>query len=226
MYGLEMNPFVFLWSGLRRRYAKEWFDAANLRESRWIRELRAEFTAPRWHCLDGVKLKRNGKTITDIDFVAHDACCNSVILFQLKWQQPFVSDDKVRRNNASTLVNDSNKWISDVVRWVDDAGTIGVKDRLSIRTDSDLRVYLVVLGRYHAHFTSSQIQDRRAVWCDWGNFIRLRNQLGDSSADELVEVLAGSTERAKAEVKPESFFFPLGDETLVLVNPTRTNLKS
>lgn len=138
MYGLELNPFLFLWAELRRRYEKDWFDAANRREGRWVAELRAQFPAPRWHCLDGVKLKRDGKTITHIDFVAYDTSCNSVILFQLKWQQPFMGDDKVRRNNASSLVDDSDKWIADVVCSMEAAGVSGLKERLAINTDASL----------------------------------------------------------------------------------------
>ncbi|VBS64399.1 hypothetical protein [Burkholderia pseudomallei] len=220
MYGLELNPFLFLWAELRRRYEKDWFEAANRRESRWVAELRAQFATPHWHCFDGVKLKRDGKTITDIDFVAYDASCSSVILFQLKWQQPLVGDDKVRRNNASNLVDDSNKWIADVVGWIEAAGANGLKGRLAIKTNAALSIHLVVLGRYHAHFTSASGHDSRAVWCDWGNFLRERAQRPSESADEFVAYLRKSVERVTAEVAPESFLIPLGG-ILMLVNPTR-----
>lgn len=220
MYGLELNPFLFLWTELRRRYEKDWFDAANRREARWVAELHAQFPAPHWHCLAGVKLKRDGKTITDIDFVAHDARCSSVILFQLKWQQPFVGDDRVRRNNASSLVDDSNKWIADVLGWIEAVGVNGLKERLAIKTDAALSIHLVVLGRYHAHFTSANGHDPRAVWCDWGNFLRERTQRLSNSADEFVSSLQKSVERVTAQVEPESFFIPLGD-VMILVNPIR-----
>ncbi|WP_233548902.1 MULTISPECIES: hypothetical protein [unclassified Xanthomonas] len=219
-YGLELNPFLFLWTELRRRYEKDWFDAANRREGRWVTELHAQFPAPHWHCLDGVKLKRDGKTVTDIDFVAHDARCNSVILFQLKWQQPFVGDDKVRRNNASSLVDDSNKWIADVLGWIKAVGANGLKERLAIKNDTALYIHIVVLGRYHAHFTSANGHDPRALWYDWGHFLRQRTQRPCDSADEFVTSLGKSVERVTAEVEPESFFIPLGD-ILMLVNPTR-----
>lgn len=225
MYGLELNPFLFLWTELRRRYGKDWFDAANRRESRWVAELRAQFPAPSWHCLNGVKLKRGGKTVTDIDFVAHDARCSSVIFFQLKWQQPFVGDDRVRRNNASSLVDDSNRWIADVVGWMEAVGVDGLKERLSIKTDASLSVHLVVLGRYHAHFTTANGHDPRAVWCDWGNFLRQRTQQHSDSADEFMASLRKSVARAIAQVEPESFFIPLGD-ILILVNPTRVSSRS
>lgn len=220
MYGLELNPFAFLWTELRRRYEKEWFDAANRRESRWVSQLRAQFSPSRWKCTDGVKIRRDGKVVTDIDFVAHDTDCNSVILFQLKWQQPFMNDDKLRRNNASNLIRDSNKWIADVVNWIAAVGMTGVKERLSIRSDGDLSIHLVVLGRYYAHFTAAEDHDARAVWCDWGNFLRQRTHNPNASAHELVGLLHESVEQAAAQVEPDSFFFPLGD-IVVLVNPKR-----
>ncbi|HRQ59545.1 MAG TPA: hypothetical protein PLN31_19185 [Azoarcus taiwanensis] len=220
MYGLELNPFVFLWAELRRRYEKDWFDAANRREARWVSQLRTQFPSPRWHCMDGVKLKRDGKVVTDIDFVAYDSDFCSVILFQLKWQQPFLNDDRLRRNNASSLVRDSNKWVSDVEGWIADSDMDSVKQRLSIKADGDLSIHLVVLGRYHAHFTAAEDHDVRAAWCDWGNFLRQRSRRSNASADEFVALLRESVEQATAEVEPDSFFFPLGD-IMVLVNPER-----
>ncbi|KRB03237.1 hypothetical protein [Lysobacter sp. Root690] len=218
-YGLERNPFTFLWTELRRRYEKDWFEAANRREARWVSELRMQFPAPRWRCLDGVKLKREGKVLTDVDFAAHDTQSSSVILFQLKWQQPFLSDNKLRRNNASNLVRDSNKWISDIDSWVMEFGIDGLKERLSIKT-GDLSVHLAVLGRYHAHFTLEEEHDARAVWCDWGNFLRQRRQYADASAKEFIDRLSESMEQAAAEVIPDSFFVPVG-EVMLLINPQR-----
>ncbi|WP_422097107.1 hypothetical protein [Variovorax sp.] len=221
MYGLELNPFVFLWTELRRRYEKDWFDAANRREVRWVAELRGQFSAPHWRCFDGVELKRNGKIITDIDFAAYDASCNGIILFQLKWQQPLVGDDKVRRNNASSLVADCNKWIADIMGWIEVVGVDGLKTRLSIKTDAALSsIHLVVLGRYHAHFTAAKGHDSRAIWCDWGNFLRQRADQLNGSADEFAASLRKSVDQVTSEVEPESFFLPLG-QVMLLVNPKR-----
>jgi hypothetical protein len=222
MYGLELNPFSFLWTELRRRYEKEWFEAANRRESRWVSQLRDQFPSPRWRCTDGVNIKRDGRVVTDIDFVAYDPECNSVMLFQLKWQQPFMNDDKLRRNNASSLVRDSNRWIVEVLDWIAAVGINGVEERLSIKSDGGLSIHLVVLGRYYAHFTAAEDHDTRAVWCDWGNFLRQRTHSSHASALEFVALLRESVEQATTQVEPESFFFPLGD-IMVLVNPKRTN---
>lgn len=117
-YGLDMNPFIFLATELRERYKSDWFEAANAREARWVTELLPLFPAPRWRCAHGVKIKRRGKVVTDIDFVAYDSTSYTVALFQLKWQQPSVSDEKTRRNNAGNLVGESNKWVAAVSEWL------------------------------------------------------------------------------------------------------------
>ncbi|WP_296265882.1 hypothetical protein [Pseudomonas sp. UBA6562] len=218
MYGLELNPFPFLWKELHRRYEKEWFEAANRRELRWISELMNQFIYPRWICSGGVNIKQDGRVVTDIDFVAYDTNCNSLIFFQLKWQQPFMNDEKLRRNNASSLVRDSNRWVLAVSNWIASVGLNGVKERLSIKSDEDPSIHLIVLGRYHAHYTAAEDHDTRAVWCDWGNFLRQRTINPKASAVEFVIILRESVEQAIAQVEPESFFFPLGD-IIVLVNP-------
>lgn len=220
MYGLELNPFSFLWTELRTRYEREWFEAANRRESRWVSQLRQLFPAPRWKCLDGVNIKRDGKIITDIDFVAYDSECKGVMLFQLKWQQPTMDDDKLRRNNASSLVRDSNKWIMGVLGWVKAVGVNGVKERLCISNLDEHSIYLVVLGRYHAHFTGAEDHDEQATWCDWGNFLHQRIDDSNASAQEFIEHLRNEVEQATKAIEPESFFFPIGD-VIVLVNPRK-----
>ena len=219
-FGLDMNPFVFLATELRERYKSDWFSAANARESRWIEELRALFPPPRWRCADGVKIKRNGKIITDIDFIAHDVSTGEVALFQLKWQQPSVSDERSRRSNASNLVGESNRWVSAVSDWIREEGIGEVAKRLQVPATDIKRLRLFVLGRYAAHFSGQSDQDPRAVWSDWGNFERELAASPGASVEALANGLELKLLGEKKAIAPDSLMVPLPGLVVVL-NPTR-----
>ena len=221
MYGLELNPFVYLWAELRRRYEKDWFVAANKREGRWIAELRGLFPAPRWSCLASVEIRSGSRLLTDIDFVLCDHQSMTIILFQLKWQQPFVSDHRVRRNNASNLTGVCNRWLEDVAGWILGPGERVVEERLGIRQEAESTIHLLVLARYHAHFTGADSPDTRAMWCDWGNFLRQLAEHGGCADEGFVSKLRASVNQQKEALVPESFIIPLADRLAILVNPTR-----
>ena len=219
-YGLDMNPFLFLATELRERYQSDWFEAANAREARWVAELRELFPSPRWRCDDGVKIKRGGKVVTDIDFVAYDSASKQVALFQLKWQQPSLSDEKVRRNNASSLVGDSNKWTAVVAEWMTAEGGAVLAKRLSVREQDLTSSHLLVLGRYGAHFSGQSNADGRAAWSGWGHLERERTLHPMASPSEMHENLKEAMTAARHAVEPDSLMLPLPGLNLV-VNPTR-----
>ncbi|MCW0435288.1 hypothetical protein [Xanthomonas sacchari] len=222
MYGLELNPFLFLWTELRRRYEKEWFEAANRREARWIAEMEQIFVASGWSCLGGVKIKDGGRILTDIDFVACDEKSGGIILFQLKWQQPFTIDHKIRRNNASNLIEEGNRWIAGVIEWMEAGGVETLKARFSLKDNAKNLVHLIVLGRYHAHFTGAAKCDSRAIWCDWGNFVRQVAENGGVGCGDFIDRLRAIIVDHRSALEKESFFIPLADRLAILVNPGKT----
>lgn len=219
-FGLDMNPFIFLATELRERYKTDWFEAANARESRWVAELRSLFPWPRWRCADGLKVKREGKVATDIDFVAYDSSSRSVGLFQLKWQQPAVGDEKIRRNNAVNLLTESNRWVAVISEWLSEGGLPILAARLGVSADQLDCASLFVLGRYAAHFTGHSNADSRAVWSDWGHFERERTLHPKATVGETFSSLMRSMLRAIEQVESESYIVPLPGLAIVL-NPAQ-----
>ena len=77
IYGLDINPFLFLLTDLRHRYEADWFRVANNRERRWIEDIEQLFTGPRWQTHGrNLRLREDGKDITDIDFAAFERNAN------------------------------------------------------------------------------------------------------------------------------------------------------
>jgi hypothetical protein len=218
-YGLDINPFLFLLHELRTRYKEDWFSLVNKREGRWLKELESLFPSPRWKCASGAKLKRNGKLVTDVDFVAFDTDTRQLALFQLKWQQPSLGDEKVRYSNGENFVEACNDWIQDVKAWLSEFGIAEFLRRAGIDSVSIERLQLFVVARYSAHFPTRAVADRNATWSDWGHVRKHRTARPGGSVADLQNDLDSEINTRQMELKPESFALPLPSLALI-VNPT------
>ncbi len=222
IYGLDINPFLFLLTDLRNRFASEWSIMANRRERRWIDELTQVFASPRWATNDrNVKLKHEKRDVTDIDFAVFDRRDGDLVLMQLKWQQPIGVDDRQRRNAGHNLTTECNTWVERVLGWLDLYGAESLAARLGFPNDPPPRIRLVILGRYHAHFTASGLRDPRADWFDWQHVRRAKIEGHRRSLGQLFDAVARETAASAAQATTEATMLPIADIGLIL-NASRT----
>lgn len=222
IYGLDINPFLFLLTDLRFRYETDWFKVANNRERRWIEEIERLFDEPRWQTHGrNLRLREEGKDLTDIDFALYDRKANELALFQLKWQHPVGMDNRGRRSAGKNLVEESNRWVDVVISWLDRHGVDELLRRLKFDSSTSTEVCLFVLGRYHAHLSGFDARDSRAVWSDWAHFRRSRVE-GPKIATitEMASRLQSTVDQSRAMKGGQSLMFPVGDLAVVL-NPSR-----
>jgi hypothetical protein len=221
MYGLEINPFLFLLKDLQDKYPRDWFEIANNREARWRKELEGVFCAPRWNLArDTVQLRRDRRTVTDIDFLAYDSERNELGLFQLKWQQPVGVYGRANRSAATNLISEANKWIATVGDWLDAHGIDALLSQAGISTAQTPRVLFIVLARYNAHFAGKRTVDKSAAWADWPHFVRAFSETSGSSLGDIQERLRAEAASIHAAFGVESYLFPLDDMAIVF-NPAR-----
>lgn len=219
VYGLDINPFLFLLADLKARHEKDWFSAVNVRERRWVDELEALFEGRKWRTNDrNLRLKVDGRDLTDIDFAVQDEHSGDIALFQLKWQRPVGMDNRVRRNVGSSFVADANRWVDDVTKWLDAEGDEALRNRLGFTKPSG-RIVLFVLGRYHAFISGHDGRNPRAAWSDWAGFQRLRRTRPRDSLPQLATGLRRGAAKSRRSTQPQSFMFPISDLSVVL-NPS------
>lgn len=215
MFGMEINPFLFLLNDLRSRYPKDWHEAANNREARWLRELKAVLEGLRWKVTEKNLVLRDGsRTVTDVDFLAYDPETNEVALFQLKWQQIAGVDTRARRSAAKNLVSEGNRWISSVGAWLGCHGVRELGRRARFDFKPDVHVELFVLARYEASFPAIAEKDDKATWADWAHFLKVIWDNRRSSPKQLAQLLRTEANRIENSNGPESFIIP--SETLPL----------
>lgn len=220
MYGLEINPFLFLLNDLEARYPKEWFQAANNREARWLGELKALFNGRRWQVAERpVILKDGARVVTDIDFLVHDSESGETALFQLKWQKPAGVDTRTRRSMAKNLITEGNRWIAAVTGWLDRNGMGELGRRAGIEFKPSTHVQMFVLARYEAMFPGVAQRSEAATWSDWAHFLRVMGDNRRASPRQLSHLLQAEASRIQAEYEDESTVMPLGDLSIIL-NPS------
>lgn len=171
------SSFAFMLGELRRRYPDDWDRATNLREAVFRRELYAAFPPSRMLTIEGsVKLRKNGKTVTDVDAVVLDRRSGTLGLFQLKWQDFFGDSMKQRESRKKNFLLGANKWVDAVDWWTRGRTMLEVGERFGMsRDDADRirRLRLFVVGRNFSGFSGENASDERAAWGLWPQVVRL-----------------------------------------------------
>ena len=220
LYGLEINPFLFLLTDLEAKYSQDWFRAANNREQRWLADLKLVFPSARWSINDrNLKLREGGRTVTDLDFIAYDSRNNELAIFQLKWQRPVGVDNRARRSAGKNLVAGGNKWIKAVLRWIEKHGADELARRAGISIKPSVQIELFVIARYNAFFSGYADHDEKAVWADWNHFLKVRMEAPEASVSQMAEMLKMQTEKIASSFSGESYMLPILN-LAILLNPT------
>lgn len=218
MYGLEINPFLFLLNDLQAKYPKDWSVAANNREQRWFTDLRSLFPPARWQTKENLKLRDGSKTATDIDFIAYDSRFNELAVFQLKWQQPVGVDNRRRRSAGKNLTTEADAWVTAVAAWIDKHGIDELVGRAGLSTKPGLRVQMFVIARYNAFFSGYAGKSNEAVWADWNHLMKARYEKPEASLGEMADTLKAQVAAIAASYPGESYAVPLFDVAVIL-NP-------
>lgn len=221
LYGLEINPFLFLLTDLKARFEKDWFRAANNRERRWLLDLNQLFSGERWQVNDrNLKLREGKKTVTDIDYIAYDREHDHLALFQLKWQHPVGLDNRARRSAGKNLISQGNDWVERVIGWLDRNGLEEFGRRSDIPIGSDTKIDLFVIARYNAFFSGFSARDNRAAWADWNHLMRVRYENPSVTIADIASLLRAQAEEISRSYPGESYALPLGNVAVIL-NPER-----
>jgi hypothetical protein len=227
VHALTTEPLFFLGRELRRRAAREYHNAAHLREAVFRQDLYALFQDKRFVTSAGrIALRRDGGDLrTDIDAVVFDRKTGALGIFELKSQDPFArSTAELTRQRDAFLY--ANRQTSGVLAWLQRHGADEILNRVDPQTARRFRVQKVfpfVLGRYLAHVGDGPQPDRRAAWGTWPQVLRQRDGQPFAATDanplaslftrlakdeDLIRPPAGDTPREIALGRARIFVYP------------------
>jgi hypothetical protein len=198
--GIFRNPFHHI-RMLRESVSSKLQNAFREHREGWMADdLYRLFQGTRFQRVAGqTRLRRNGKTVTDIDAAIFDNVTEELVLFQLKWQDFSTSSVRVQRSKAKNFVTQVGGWGEKVTSWLDEFGVAALCKSLKIRLAGGglpTLVRLWAIGRSNARFQSYGYDaGSQVLVLAWPQFVRLRFEIG-LGEDVFVQI----TERAVEEV--------------------------
>lgn len=173
--GFIVNPFGYLMQQLRNRFPNDWSREINSREKLFRDQLYC-IIPNEVDCIKidkNINIYKNKKLLTDIDALIIDLKSNTMVLFQLKWQEPFGGSMNERNSKKNNFIEASNKWVKSVSDWIMSSDAKQKADILGLKKEAleKIKNYkLFVVGRHFSKFSDCSIYDERAVWCNWYKF--------------------------------------------------------
>lgn len=187
------DPFLCLLQTLEQRYPKDWSREINKREQLFRTQLYVLINKREFIKIDkNINIYKEKKRLTDIDALIIDETTKTMAIFQLKWQEPFGGSISERNSKRDNFISMSNKWINEVLNWIDTSSIKEKIDALGIKKkllEEGWRYELFVIGRHFSHFSDYKMHDQRAAWCNWYKLNAICSKLNSYEVDNYFEEL-------------------------------------
>lgn len=193
----------------------------------WFRKhLYYSFMGNRYRRVEGnIKIRRNGKILTDIDGVVYDTVSGELALFQLKWQDYFTHDVKSLRSKARNLASELEVWGRVVRCWLNETTEESLIKTLRLKLPAHMRIRKVFcfglswsLARVGG-YGYEQVGNGLAV-CNWPMFRRVRFKVGKviNVFEAIHDSILGEQEYIDSGLKSVRWETDIQGESIVFEN--------
>src|SRR5574344_555702 len=114
-----LSVFVYLNKLLQAYFSDDYNANRDSRENIMFNKLQQCLTNETLQIKQGLKLRNNNKILTDIDATIYDSDLNTAYLVQFKYQDDFICDLKVKRNQVGRLKKQINSWFVAIENWLE-----------------------------------------------------------------------------------------------------------
>lgn len=174
IFGAHSEPVRYLLESLRFHYPKDFDKNQASREASLQRATRRVLSEAfqGLDYLENVKIKLNGKTLSDIDLVVLDKKSGSILLIQLKHQELYGSELHSKSARNHRLKTQTKDWINAVGRWTSTLGLDGVKKALQLQKEwpHDTHIFRVIISRHSAYPLKEIVRDENSAFANWPQF--------------------------------------------------------
>jgi hypothetical protein len=130
------------------------------------------------------KIRREGRVMTDIDFVAIEVTSRTAILFQLKHQDHYGGDIRKRSNRGRRLREETETWLKHVNEWLARTPRPQIYTSLQIRKNVEIeRFHVMAIGRHFAHFLAPLAKDDNFAYANWVQFYDALARISTSESE-------------------------------------------
>lgn len=220
---LLRNPFYSIIEMQHKRDNKFINMLSSPREDWFRNHLYHLFMGNRYLRIPGnIKLRHEGRVLTDIDGVVYDTLSGGLAFFQLKWQDSFTHDVNKMRSKAKNLASEVDYWASAVSGWLNnkDEGDIVKLLRLKLPEGAVIgAIYCFAVSwsafRVQAFGYSREMEC--VASCNWPLFRRARFMVGKSLDvfGDIYEYLKSEYSRLDDSIAAESLEVTLASEKVL-----------
>lgn len=171
--GARASPMEFLLESLRHHFPADYNRNQQSREesmrAAMKRVLNNGFKELKY--LDNIKLRSEGKLLTDVDLVVLEERTGTVLLCQLKHQELYGEDFISKHNRGTHLRDEVARWLAAVDVWVASVGEAGIRSSFRLaKTFPSPSIYRVIVSRHQGYPIKSLAQRADTAYSNWAQF--------------------------------------------------------
>lgn len=171
--GAHTSPMQVLLDSLRHHFPADYDRHQQSREKSMQaaikRVMNDSFTGLEY--LENIKIRLDGRVLTDIDLVVMEEATGSIFLCQLKYQELYGSDIHLRHVRAVRLKDHVKRWLASVEKWMGAVDETGIRRTLQLpKSFPELSVYRVVISKHYGHPLKCVAQSSGIVYANWIQF--------------------------------------------------------
>ena len=163
----------FLLDSLRRNFQSDYSYNQRGREASLQRALTEFFQSifPEVICRTNIKLRRRGRVLTDVDFVAFDPIYGDLMLFQLKHQDTPGPNIKAENSRMPRFLRECIGWLDVLADWLDSADETILRNAFRLPRGAKIsRVRKLIVARHHAYPLAGAVIDENVAYATWMQF--------------------------------------------------------
>lgn len=164
----------FLLGALRRSYPRECDAYQRLREGSFQTAVEGLLTAsfPDLETRRNIKLRKDGRELTDVDLAVFDRQQGYLLLVQLKFQDSAAIDFRIDASRMERFRDESVRWLETVSDWLEAADEQTLRSSFRIPRGTRInRIRKLVLGRHHARSLRSVRLDSDTSFATWNQLV-------------------------------------------------------
>ncbi|SHF94002.1 hypothetical protein SAMN05444339_1246 [Loktanella atrilutea] len=164
----------FLLGALRRAYPREYDAHQQLREGSFqtaVEKLLGS-SFPNLEMRRNIRLRKEGRELTDVDLAAIDLQHGHLLLIQLKFQDATHGDFRVEASRMGRFRDESVRWLDTVFLWLSSTDEQTLRSTFRVPRGMRInRIRKLILARHHAWSLRSVRLDDDTVFASWSQLI-------------------------------------------------------
>ena len=122
--------------------------------------------------LENIRVRLDGRMLTDIDLVVTEEDTGTVFLCQLKYQELYGADLHAKHIRTTRLKEQVNRWLASIDEWISAVGEAGI--RISLRLPKSfprLAVYRLVISKHYGYSLKDLAHNTETAYANWVQFV-------------------------------------------------------